>query len=444
MRFKDKSIFIIIIMIMMIFSVVYAVDNSGANPPDLYGGALKPIMFNESTGETIRLKLDADGITVTDEHGNSVEWYNYDEKKWANAVTVDESDNITGYFVWIPRYAYSINSGYHTSNVGIKKILFLQGTTNKDQNGIYHSALYESVQYIGDRQQTYLVHPAFNFNGNISGFWMAKFEASSSDNNIRILPGATAWKMITIGDAFDKSMAMKDSDEYGLIGSDADTHLVKNIEWGAMSYLTSSRHGKGSKEVWINNYYPRVTGMGSAISASEKQVTQKNQHLVVDYKTPVNGMIQQSTTGNIYGIYDTNGGLWEYVAGYINTRDQYDNTIDSVAEIVIVKNGNGLLESNYKYKDLYQRSSNNADSENYNLASVRKGDGVWETSTSWNSDNSDSWFMDYSRMPNTNMPFFARGGCYSLAQRSGIYSFMATNGIKQAVAGFRVSISKNI
>ena len=36
------------------------------------------------------------------------EWYNYDEKKWANAQTADGS-----YWVWIPRYAYKITSGYH-------------------------------------------------------------------------------------------------------------------------------------------------------------------------------------------------------------------------------------------------------------------------------------------------------------------------------------------
>ena len=43
--------------------------------------------------------------------------YNYGEtestRKWANAKTSDGS-----MWVWIPRYAYSITSGYHSSSTG--------------------------------------------------------------------------------------------------------------------------------------------------------------------------------------------------------------------------------------------------------------------------------------------------------------------------------------
>ena len=46
-------------------------------------------------------------------------WYDYTGEagtnKWANAVTKDSSGNITGYWVWIPRYAYKIESGLFTS-----------------------------------------------------------------------------------------------------------------------------------------------------------------------------------------------------------------------------------------------------------------------------------------------------------------------------------------
>ena len=443
MKLKNNPIFLVLLISMMLFGVSYAVDESGANAPDLYGGVLKPVMFDETTGATIRLNTTDGGVTVTDEEGNPVdEWYNYDEKKWANAVTVDADDNITGYYVWIPRYAYSVNSGYHTSTVGVKKILFLNGTSNKDKEDNFHSTMYESVEYIGDRQLQYLVHPAFSFGGNITGFWMAKFEASkSSSDTVRILPNVTAWKSVSIGTAFDKAIAMKgNEEEYGLpAGSRANPHLVKNIEWGAMAYLTASKYGKESEEVWINNYSKTVTGMGSNVSASATGNSKLT--AVVDYKTKVNGKIQQSTTGNIYGIYDTSGGLWEYVAGYINTRDQYNNAIDPNTEAVITKNGLNLFNSEYKYKDLYKRSAGNDGNENYNLASAKKGDGVWETSSTWYSTNSFSWFGDYSYMPNTYYPFFARGGNYTYGTKAGIFSFMCTAGGANAMSGFRVTIA---
>ena len=465
MKLKNNPIFLVLLISMILLGVSYAAaDTSGANAPDLYNGVLYPVTF-DGDGNTIILtdltlttkpsnQRTADNVTEwyvwKDGSGNRVDWYNYDEKQWANAVTLDATGranpelataaNITGYYVWIPRYAYSVNSGYHTSTVGTKKILFLQETSNKDIEGVFHSTLYESVDYIGDRQINYLVHPAFSFGGNVSGFWMAKFESSkSSSSTVRVLPNQTAWKSISIGDAFDKILAMKDSGDYGLTGSRAEPHLIKNVEWGAMAYLTASRYGKESEEVWINNYSKTTTGMGSKVSASATGTSKLDQ--VVDYKTAVNGKIQQSTTGNIYGIYDTSGGLWEYVAGYINTRDQYNNAIDPNTENVINKNGESLFNSNYKYKDLYKRGESNQGDENYNLASSKKGDGVWETSSTWYSTNSFSWFGDYSYMPNTYYPFFARGGNYTYGAKAGIFSFMCTAGGANAMSGFRVAIS---
>ncbi len=91
-----------------------------------------------------------------DNEGNM--WYDYSKKQWANIVTVSDTtdsahnyrtavegttipmDEITTFFVWIPRYAYSIVDGYKTSNTetpsqtnaGKKKIsiTFLKGDTN--------------------------------------------------------------------------------------------------------------------------------------------------------------------------------------------------------------------------------------------------------------------------------------------------------------------------
>ena len=52
------------------------------------------------------------------------------QKKWANAKTSDGS-----MWVWIPRYAYSITSGYHSSSAGNIEVEFMKGLTNETSTG---------------------------------------------------------------------------------------------------------------------------------------------------------------------------------------------------------------------------------------------------------------------------------------------------------------------
>ena len=68
----------------------------GVNTPDLSDGKLTPITWNG---------------TEWVEPQSTDDWYDYTVNKWANAMTEDGS-----MWVWIPRYAYSIKSGYHNSS----------------------------------------------------------------------------------------------------------------------------------------------------------------------------------------------------------------------------------------------------------------------------------------------------------------------------------------
>ena len=54
---------------------------------------------------------DKDGKEVTVTSDNQDNWYDYENQKWANTKTQDGS-----YWVWIPRYAYKIESECYTSN----------------------------------------------------------------------------------------------------------------------------------------------------------------------------------------------------------------------------------------------------------------------------------------------------------------------------------------
>jgi len=73
------------------------------------------------------------------------EWYDYQNKQWANVMlqaelTYDENKNVTSsgsMYVWIPRYAYQITHGYHTNEVGEIQTVFLQGNSNKKWMPLY-------------------------------------------------------------------------------------------------------------------------------------------------------------------------------------------------------------------------------------------------------------------------------------------------------------------
>ncbi|MDD2637224.1 MAG: hypothetical protein PHW82_17175, partial [Bacteroidales bacterium] len=138
------------------------------------------------------------------------DWYDYNAKKWANAKTADGS-----YWVWIPRYAYKITDGYHSSTTGTIDIEFLRGTTNDNDSS---TNIKPTEEYNADTKNTsdnHFLHPAFDVEGSKLGFWIAKYEPTyvgvatitgtcdSEDNiitnkTVQILPGATSWRCINV------------------------------------------------------------------------------------------------------------------------------------------------------------------------------------------------------------------------------------------------------
>ena len=79
------------------------------------------------------------------------DWYNYSYASWANIVT--RNDGLETYYVWIPRYAYSLDQTSQRSN-----IKFIQGTgTNVDAG--------------------YAIPEAFTWDGKqIEGYWVTKYQ----------------------------------------------------------------------------------------------------------------------------------------------------------------------------------------------------------------------------------------------------------------------------
>ncbi|MDD3048373.1 MAG: DUF5011 domain-containing protein [Bacilli bacterium] len=304
-------------------------------------------------------------------------WYNYTttDKQWANAKTADGS-----MWVWIPRYIYKISSGWHTKTAGVINIQFIMGVDDT----LGQTVTLANTGTANDSNNTWTNHPAFTFGTvELTGIWVAKFEASNAGSNtVKIVPGVLSWRSIVISDAFTYSRNMETKSTYGwgTTGSGIDTHLTKNVEWGATSYLAQSVYGKNAS---ITSNSTTYTGSGSGTL----------------YITNV----AQSSTGNIYGIYDLKGGSYEWSAAYV---DNNGTTIYT-----------NVKTAPNQYKDVYSMGTTDTMENNYILMANKKGDATYETTSS--SFGSNAWYSESIYTPATQWMFFYHYGPFSFADTNG-------------------------
>ena len=163
------------------YSTMTTIRINRANAPVLKKG-MTPVKFEINEKDTSKMKTVA--TTADDEN-----WYNYEEKRWANAKTEDGS-----LWVWIPRFAYRIiqPSSSDSERKGITSIVFLDGTTDNyyDENSQKHTAKRcTNINEVVDTTTGYTVHPAFanessinyrngGWDSELYGIWVAKFEAA--------------------------------------------------------------------------------------------------------------------------------------------------------------------------------------------------------------------------------------------------------------------------
>ena len=358
-------------------------DEKGVNTPNL-GEGMTPIKWDETKNDWVET------------NGSDPEWYDYTAKKWANAKTSDGS-----MWVWLPRYAYSITSGYHSSTAGNIEIEFMKGLTNETSTG-------RTTFQNASGQGNWNIHPAFNYGTTVSGLWVAKFEASrsnatsssaGSNNTIKIQPGVQSWRSITVNDIYTNCLNYNKT---------LNSHMMKNDEWGAVAYLSKSKYGKQNEEVWINNSSSYITGSaGNSASAGSNEGTTN------DY-TSTQG-VKASTTGTVYGVYDMSGGAHEYVAAYVNGENN---------RLIIY--GKALINGETKTKNVYEKASRDYYEDNYNANSSKYGDAVYEVSKS--GGYYSSWYGDYSHFPDFYGYFFERGSGYSRGAYAGVLAFHYSSG----------------
>lgn len=320
------------------------------------------------------VKYDTDSKTwVLDEDGSSIDYKSgtdtkdNTESQWANAVVT--IDGVDSYFVWIPRFEYKIDSDNKTIDVK-----FIQTSKTEADEG-------------------YTIHPAFTSNvdnggwtSELPGIWVGKYETARSDSEgetqgssttLKVQPGTTSMRDTTIGDMYEYARAYSE---------DLNSHMLKNSEWGAVAYLTQSQYGRNGKEITINdNADGKFLTAGGDIEANKLQ----------------------SSTGNVYGIYDLSGGASEYVAAFYNGS----NTLLNGSSFA--SNGGASTEYATAYID-----------------TSKLGDAINETN-GWNSNG---------EFINSDSPFLTRGGDSNVGSDAGIFYFFNTIGDANSNSTFRMCL----
>ncbi len=390
----------------------------------------------------IPVTIATDG-TVTYADTNT-EWYNYEEKVWANAVILEDNvsynvgdviqeNDIQSYFVWIPRFRYKL---FNTDNYSLTTVTSAAEVENKAQEIEIEFENKGTSLSSGTTNGEWLTHPAFTaFDTN--GFWVGKFETgykgatttseaqinSNDTSKVIIKPNEYSWRNISVKNIFETSYNYQ---------RDNDSHMMKNIEWGAVAYLSHSKYGI-DKEININNNSSYKTGYSSLTSINQQIYPgiYGNGASFNDFYNTSTGYLA-STTGNISGIYDMNGGAHEYMASYVNGQlGSSGFTEESIANY------------NSKYFDRYSELSTTASYE-YRIL----GDATGEMGPFFNYKEANnefyyhnSWYNDYSCFVTSTGSWFVRGGDYNDGILSGQFIFSRHTGEDVSNIGFRIVLT---
>ena len=415
------------------------------------------------------------------------EWYSYENKVWANAVILKDNisykvgdiineDDIKQYYVWIPRYRYKLWNVDSDTSDGAEQAI----------NIIFESK--ETKESTGTKNGEWLTHPAFtSFDTN--GIWVGKFETSYDEetftNSSKFLTTNPNTNVATnasniIVKPNVRSLTNKTVSEFYTLGreikKELNSHMMKNMEWGATAYLTYSSYGKcttsSCEEVYINNvntgylgdtarfsgqwgYNSSITGCSGSTPSATVNSNQSSCVSGYAYNEKNN---KASTTGNISGIYDMSGGNWEYVMGA--TEDSTNKPLSgknnlynsgfngtygyptSDNQTITVKTNGIAFPTDSKYFDLYiSNTTTLGDDTWYKYMKSKLGDGVREVTISkLNNTSGDKgiWFNDYADYVTMSSPWFHRGGGYSNDSGAGIMRFGRSTGSSSTAYTFRV------
>ena len=415
-------------------SVVNA-DASGASMPELTTG-----MIAVKWDGTNWIKADTNNVAGANQ------WYDYNAKMWANAVTVTSANrstyqsaavgtvismsDINTMWVWIPRYKYAIPTG----------------TGAREINVVFEAK--DVTKSTGTAVDTdYLTHPAFTFGTTeVDGIWAGKFETTGDLTSPTIIPNTTSLVMQTVKSMHDWSRTMENNTTYGT-GADGDIHMMKDSEWGAVAYLSNSQYGI-NEEVYKNNSSSYYTGRSGGNAGGSQVKVGSFEYINTGFYTydgkcattttlapGIDGncttvgndmsdktlAYKASTTGTIYGVYDMSGGAYEHTMGMYRPNDTTSVTDNSGFGATTTLGSLPTSEywNQYLTTDVATACNNG----------ICYGSALSETS---------GWYSDLGMLGGATSPWTIRGGFYSNTTNVGIFNYITTNGSAATNQTFRI------
>ena len=426
-----------------------------------------------------------------EDSSNQGNWYNYNNKQWANAVTVkdpskykgkrmvvDQAD-VLGYWVYIPRYAYEVMRRDGTDKpVPAQNFLisFEKTTTPKrrpaacpEKGKDYREDCDLDRSYIKGKtsnQGTWATHPAFTFGTKeLNGIWFAKFETTGTTSQPTVLPnkshisGGYSGIDRKIGNFYSlsKTLGINDPNNVGGGGfttaqnnhhlAGLSSHMVNNNDWGAAIYLSASKYGAGYNGIQINasgayrwddndQVSVGITGCGPQSNGNIREYKYHSgtlgtqQACSSDGTRAYNATLGQlaSTTNNVYGIYDMSGGGWESVAASYS-----DDLNNSTANRHF-----GSKAAHPPYVNTYNFSDPNSCT-----FTTCGGQATYETNNGTNNEKLAQWNGNQMYFVEFSSPWFLRGGDYhnGLVAGSGLFSVYSVDGTVTGNVAFRIALA---
>ena len=433
----------------------YTIDTISSSTTGKY---ICPNITQDTCSTMYKVTTASTTITKVEEYGTPTINKPRNAYQSAEAGTVLNEEDILAFYVWIPRFKYKVwniskqagaesTYAYNAYTEGID-IIFEEGKISSGTISCNYNHNVSNIDLSTTTAETctgnngeYYTHPAFTFGSdNIRGFWIGKYEMSSSNPatgssygggnttslTVRILPSVTSWRNITVSNMNTVIQNMQTSSNiYGLSTSrtNTDSHMLTNYEWGAVAYLTNSKYGKCTNgkcnEVSINGYgetsnWTTMTGCGPISSGSTSYGTTCNA-----YNTTLGQLA--STTGNVTGVYDMSGGTYEYVMGNMSSASgsyTFDPSSSGFAS-------SWYTTSTAKYVTTYAYDSSNYNNQTaYNRG--RLGDATGEVVLTASSKG--GWYSDYAYFPYSSYSWFVRGGAFNFGADAGVFYFSTDRG----------------
>lgn len=287
------------------------------------------------------------------------------------------NEDVNSYFVWIPRFKYKLWNAtgennidtYNAYQIGID-IVFEKDNTSSGviycENLECYSDELKITKITQNDNGKYYTHPAFkNLDEELSGIWVSKYEVSNNNQTIESKPNNEVWTNNYLSSFYQ--IIKKLGNNYS---------MIKNTEWGAITYLSHSKYG-----VCQNNNCQAITPNTTYISGNN---------------------LYDTTTGNIYGVYDMAGSATEF------TMSNYTDNPNELS----------LTNSNFQNTPI----SNNDYNLYYNNGFIL-GDATKELSL-----ESGIWYNSANNFINSTNNWLARGGI-AKNEFASIYSYNATTDI---------------